>query len=73
MLEFERGSPVNAIAELLNVICQSVYNRIARFQQWAAACELSDEPPLGRPARAGDLVNLALGKVVIGEPSSESK
>lgn len=40
VLEFDRGKSVSAIAELLGVSCQSVYNWITRFKHGGDGCEL---------------------------------
>jgi transposase len=68
LLEFDRGTSVRAIAELLGVSCQSVYNWIARFQEGSDACELSDAPRSGRPPRAGEVVNVLLQTLLILSP-----
>jgi transposase len=67
VLEFDRGTAVSAIAELLGVSCQSVYNWIARFEQGGDGCELSDAPRSGRPPRAGE-VNVFLRTLLILPP-----
>ena len=65
VLEFDRGKSVSAIAELLGVSCQSVYNWITRFQHGGGGCELSDAPRSRRPARAGEVVNVSLQTLLI--------
>jgi transposase len=68
VLEFNRGTPVSAIAELLGVSCQSVYNWIVRFQQAGDGCGLSDAPRSGRPTRAGGFINVLLRTLLILSP-----
>jgi hypothetical protein len=69
VLESDRGTPVSAIAELLGVSCQSVYNWITRFQHGRGdGCELSDAPRSGRPARAGEVINFLLQTLLILPP-----
>ena len=68
VLEFDRGKSVSAIAELLGVSCQSVYNWITRFKHGGDGCELSDAPRSGRPTRAGDTVNVSLQTLLILSP-----
>ena len=69
VLEFDRGTLVNAIAELLGVSCQSVYNWITRFQHGRGdGFELSDAPRSGRPARAGETINVLLQTLLILSP-----
>ena len=46
VLEFDRGTAVSAIAKLLGVSCQTVYNWIARFGGGDGG-ELSDAPDQG--------------------------
>ena len=66
VLEFDRCTPVNAIAELLGVSCQSVYNWITRFQHGPGdGCALSDASQSGRPARAGEAINVLLQTLLI--------
>lgn len=60
MLECDRGEPVSAVAELLGVSRQSIYNWIARLKQRGGAAEMSDAPRSGRPARAGETVDVLL-------------
>ena len=68
VLEFDRGTPVSAIAELLGVTCQSVYNWIVRFEQGGDGCELSDAPRSGRPTRTGEMINVLLRTLLILSP-----
>jgi transposase len=68
MLEFDRGTPVSAIAELLAVSCQSIYNWIARFQQAGNESELSDAPRSGGPTRAGEVTNVLLRTLLVLSP-----
>jgi transposase len=68
VLEFDRGTSVSAIAELLGVSCQSVYNWIARFEQGVDGCELSDAPRSGRPTRAGEVTNVSLRTLLMLPP-----
>ena len=68
VLEFDRGTAVSAIAELLGVSCQSVYNWIARFEQGGDGCELSDAPRSGRPTRAREVINVFLRTLLILPP-----
>ena len=42
ILEFDRGTSVRAITELLGVSCRSVCNWVVRFEQGGKGCELSD-------------------------------
>jgi hypothetical protein len=57
VLEFDRGKPISAIAELVGMNWQSVYNWVAHFEQSGAAYQLRDAP------RSGHLkcINLAMG------------
>ena len=68
VLEFDHGTPLRAIAELLGMSCQSVYNWIARFQQGCDGSELSDAPRSGRPARTGEVINALLRTLMIVSP-----
>jgi transposase len=68
VLVFDRGTAVGAIAELLGVSCQSVYNWIARFEQGGDGCELNDAPRSGRPPRTGEVVNVFLRTLLILPP-----
>jgi transposase len=69
VLELDRRTPVSAIAELLGVSCQSVYNWITRFQNGGGnGCELSDAPQSGRPTRAGEVINVLLQTLLILSP-----
>jgi transposase len=68
VLEFDRGTAVSAIAELLGVSCQSVYNWIARFEQGGDGCELRDAPRSGRPRRTGELINVFIRTLLVLPP-----
>ena len=69
VLEFDRGATGSAIAELLGVSCQSVYNWVTRFQHGGSdGCELSYAPRSGRPARAGEAINVLLQTLLILSP-----
>ena len=68
VLEFDRGTPVSATAELLGVSCQSVYNWITRIQHGGDGCELSDTPRSGHPARDGEVINVLLQTLLILSP-----
>jgi transposase len=68
VLEFDRGTAVSAIAELLGVSCQSVYKWLARFEQGVDGCELSDAPRSGRLPRAGEVVNVFICTLLIFPP-----
>jgi transposase len=68
VLEFDRGTSVSAIAELLGVSCQSVYNWLTRFQQTGDACELSDAPRPGRPSRTGEVMEALLRTLMLLPP-----
>jgi putative transposase len=60
VLEFDRGATISEIAELLGVSYQSVCNWLVRFQGRGDATQLSDAPRSGRPARAGEVVDILL-------------
>jgi len=68
VLEFDHGTAVSAIAELLGVGCQSVYNWLARFEQGGDGCELSDTPRSGHPPGAGEVVNVFICMLLILPP-----
>jgi transposase len=68
MLEYDRGEPVSAVAQLLGVSRQSVYNWIARFQQRDGAAGLSDAHRSGRPVRAGETFDVLLRTLLILSP-----
>jgi len=68
MLEYDRGEPVSAIAELLNVSRQSVYAWIARFQERGGAAGMSTAPRSGRPARAGKTFDVLLRTLLMLSP-----
>lgn len=68
VLESDRGTSVSEIAELLGVSSQSVYNWIARFRERGDASELSDAPRSGRPARAGEMVDVLLRTLLMLSP-----
>ena len=67
VLEFDRGTSVSAIAELLGVSCQSVYNWIARARRNDAAA-LSDAPRSGRPAKVGYVFDTLLPILLMLSP-----
>ena len=68
MLECDCGEPVSAVAELLGVSRQSVYNWIARFQEQGGPAELNDAPRSGRPARADETFDVLLRTLLMLSP-----
>jgi transposase len=68
MLECDRGAPISAVAEVLGVSRQSVYNWIARFGERGDVAELSDAPRSGRPARAGKVFDVLLQALLVLSP-----
>jgi transposase len=68
MLEYDRGEPVSAVAELLGVSRQSVYAWIARFQERGGAAGLSTVPRSGRPPRTGETFDVLLTTLLMLSP-----
>lgn len=68
ILDYDRGEPVSAVAQLLGVSRQSVYNWIVRFQEQSGAAGLIDAPRSGRPARAGETFDVQLSILLMLSP-----
>lgn len=62
LLGYDRGKPVSAVADLLGVSRQSVYNWIARIRERGSVAELSDAPRSGRPACADEAFEVLLSR-----------
>lgn len=69
MLDHDRGEPVSAVAQLLGVSRQSIYNWIPRFEKRGGAAGLSTAPRSGRPARAGEIFDVLLHTLLMLSPA----
>jgi transposase len=71
LLLLEEGENAEAVAELLRVSRQTIYNWIARFRtrfQRPVAERLFDAPRSGHPALAGGLIDELLDEVIETDP-----
>lgn len=67
VLEYDRGKSISAIAELLGVSRQSIYNWIELAHEHDDI-QLQDAPRTGRPARADELFDTLLRALLILSP-----
>jgi transposase len=68
ILEYDRSMSVNAVAELLGVSRQSVYNWIARANERGDVEELRDAPRSGRPSKTGEVFDTLLRTLLMLPP-----